>query len=99
MVTCLSNSFGCLKSAVVDHHKGKFELASMDDVLPLSIYCVAMSELSHAASHRNLMEDYLRACPRGFDLERKLLCNFDCAVRYVCSEWTVEALVGEESKE
>lgn len=96
MVACLSSSFGSLKSAVVDHYKGKFELESMDEVLPLSIYCVAMADLSHPASHRNMMEDYLRANPKGFDLERKLLCNFDCAVRYVASEWELPA--EEESK-
>lgn len=45
MVSCLSHSFANLKSEVVDYHKGKFELESMDDVLPLSIYCVAMSNL------------------------------------------------------
>ena len=98
MVACLSNSFGSLKSAVVDHYRGKFELESMDEVLPLSIYCVAMADLSHPSSHRNMMEDYLRANPKGFDLERKLLCNFDCAVRYVCSEWELESLPDEESK-
>ena len=38
MVGCLSASFEKLKTAVVDHHKGKLELSAMDDVLPLSIY-------------------------------------------------------------
>lgn len=60
MLACLSASFGSLKSAVVDHSKGKYELAEMDDVLPISIYVVAMAELSHPSSHRNMMEDYLR---------------------------------------
>ena len=41
MVQCLSISFAKLKSEVVDYHKGRIELESMDDVLPLSIYCVA----------------------------------------------------------
>ena len=50
MVGCLSNAFGALKTAVVDYHKGKMELSAMDDVLPLSIYIVAMSELSHPSS-------------------------------------------------
>lgn len=46
MVQALSLSFARLKSEVVDYHKGKFELESMDDVLPLSIYCVAMCNLN-----------------------------------------------------
>ena len=89
MVTCLSLSYACLKSEVVDYYKGKFELESMDDVLPLTIYCTAMADLSHAASLRNIMEDYLRIND-NLEFEKKLLCNFDCAVRYVCNEWFEE---------
>ena len=89
MVTCLSLSYSCLKSEVVDHYKGKFELESMDDVLPLSIYCTAMADLSHGASLRNIMEDYLRL-NSNLEFEKKLLCNFDCAVRYVTKEWNEE---------
>lgn len=45
MVSQLSLMYAALKSEVVDRHKGKVELEAMDDVLPLSIYCVAMSQL------------------------------------------------------
>ena len=89
MVSCLSLTYATLKSEVVDYHKGKFELEAMDDVLPLTIYCVAMSSLDHASSYHNMMEDYLRQV-NGFDLERKLLCNFDCAIQYVRNEWQNE---------
>ena len=60
MVGCLSASFEKLKTAVVDYHKGKVELSAMDDVLPLSIYCVSMANLSNPASLQQLMSDYLR---------------------------------------
>lgn len=89
MVHCLSLWFAKLKSEVVDQHKGKVELESMDDVLPLSIFCFATSSLDHACSHYSLMHDYLKQV-QGFDLERKLLCNFDCAIRYVCDEYENE---------
>jgi len=52
MVNCLSASFEKLKTAVVDHHKGKLELSTMDDVLPLSIYTVSMANLHNPASHQ-----------------------------------------------
>jgi len=35
------------------------------------------------------MDDFLR-CVQGYELERKLLCNFDCAVRYVQNEYLQE---------
>lgn len=90
MVGCLSASFEKLKTAVVDHHKGKLELSAMDDVLPLSIYCVSMANLSNPASLQQMMADYLRCNQRGYELERKLLCNFDGAIRYVCNDWELE---------
>lgn len=98
MVTCLSLSYACLKSEVVDHYKGKFELESMDDVLPLTIYCTAMADLSHAASHRNMMDDYLRQ-NNNLDFEKKLFCNFDCAIRYVTKEWQEEYKLDKRKKE
>ncbi len=66
----------------------------MDDVLPLTIYCVAMAGLSHPASEFNLMEDYLRIYDRGFEFEKKLLTNFDVSVKYINNEW--EGLEDEE---
>ena len=32
----------------------------MDDVLPLSIYIVSQAEVSHIASHFNMLEDFIR---------------------------------------
>lgn len=91
MLNCLSSAFGQLKSAVVDHHKGKLELEAMDDVLPLSIYMVAMSEITHPASLYNMMDDYLKANEGkgGFQLERKLLANFEGALIFTSKEWEV----------
>lgn len=86
MLVCLSLMNASLKTEVVDHHRGRLELEAMDDVLPLFIYCVAMSNLKHAASCYNMMDDYLRQID-NFELERKLLCNYDVAVKYVRLEW------------
>jgi hypothetical protein len=61
----------------------------MDDLLPLTIYIVSQSEISHPASELNLMEDYLRIYDKGFDLERKLLTNFDVSIKYTNHEWEI----------
>ena len=52
----------------------------MDDVLPLSIYVVAMAEISHPASEFALLEDYLSIYDKGFELERKLLTNISASI-------------------
>ena len=62
----------------------------MDDVLPLTIYVVAMADLSHPQSELNIMEDYLRVYDKGFEFEKKLLTNFDVSIRYVNHEWEIE---------
>ena len=90
MIECLSALFERLKTAVVDSHKGKLELSQMDDVLPLAIYVVSMANLEQPVSHLNMMDDYLRCNQRGYELERKLLCNFDGAIRYVCNDWELD---------
>jgi hypothetical protein len=63
------------------------ELNTMDDVLPLTIYVVAEAELTHPASEFNIMEDYLSIYDKGFELERKLLTNFDVSIKYINHEW------------
>lgn len=91
MLACLSLSFARLKSEICDHHKGRVELESMDDVLPLQLYCFMSANLPKPAAYHNMMADYLRQQEQsGFDLERKLLCNLDCAVRYVCTDFEAD---------
>ncbi|MFS8159773.1 MAG: hypothetical protein ACMG6E_06095 [Candidatus Roizmanbacteria bacterium] len=63
---------------------------TMDDVLPLSIYVMAMAELSHPASEFNMLDDYLRIYDKGYDLEKKLLTNFEVSIKYVNHEWELQ---------
>lgn len=84
---CISEAFAGLKTVIVDHWKGKVELNTMDDVLPLTIYCVCMSSLTHPASEFNMIEDYLGVYDKGFEFEKKLLTNFDVSVKYINNEW------------
>jgi hypothetical protein len=59
----------------------------MDDVLPLTIYLVAMADLTHPASEYNIMEDYLSLYDKGFELEKRLLANFSGSISFVNREW------------
>jgi hypothetical protein len=87
---CLSDSFASLKTAIVDHWRGRVELTTMDDVLPLTIYAVAMvRDLARPASELNLMDDFIRCNDRGLEYERKLLTNFEVAISYINHEWEI----------
>ena len=91
-LACISESYGCLKTSVVEYWKGKVELNTMDDVLPLTIYCVAMADIENPASELNIMEDYLSIYDREFEFEKKLLTNFDVSIKYINSEWEIEKM-------
>lgn len=58
----MSESHSCLKTAVVDFHKGKYELDTMDDILPLTIYVVSQAKVRNFASELNMLEDFLKVC-------------------------------------
>ena len=64
----------------------------MDDVLPLTIYCVSMADLPNAATEFNIMEDYLSIYDRGFEFEKKLLTNFDVSIKYINNEWEMDKM-------
>lgn len=77
---------------MVEYWKGKVELNTMDDVLPLTIYCVAVAQIEKPASEFNIMEDYLSIYDRGFEFEKKLLTNFDVSIKYINSEWELDKM-------
>lgn len=64
----------------------------MDDVLPLTIYCVAVAQIEKPASELNIMEDYLSIYDRGFEFEKKLLTNFDVSIKYINNEWELDKM-------
>lgn len=94
MLDLLSSIFQALKSTVVDYHQGRVELEAMDDVLPLTIYCVALAcNLKRAVSAHQMMEDYCAVCESetsGYNFEQKLLCNFECGLRYIALDFAAE---------
>jgi hypothetical protein len=40
-LNCVNECFTRIKTTVVDHYKGKLELETMDDILPIFIYVVS----------------------------------------------------------
>lgn len=92
---CISESYACLKTAVVEYWKGKVELNTMDDVLPLTIYCVSVAQIRNPASEFNIMEDYLSIYDRGFEFEKKLITNFDVSIKYINNEWELDKMPKE----
>ena len=63
-----------MKSAVVDFHKGKEEVYSMDEELPIMIYILLQSKLENAAAEFNFVDDYVQFDP-ALESEKRLMTN------------------------
>lgn len=85
-LNCLFMCVESMKTAVVDHWRGKTELEAMDDQLPLQILIVACSGLETPAAEIRLLQDYIGKEDR-YENECMLLTNFEVSVRYVAQEW------------
>mmetsp|Transcript_10652 Transcript_10652/g.17902 ORF Transcript_10652/g.17902 Transcript_10652/m.17902 type:complete len:127 (-) Transcript_10652:267-647(-) len=59
-LNCLNESYGAMKTAVVDFHKGKLELSAMDDVLPITIYVISQINVPNLATEFNILEDFIK---------------------------------------
>lgn len=63
-----------MKSAVVDFHRGKEEVCSMDEELPILIYILSQANLKNGAAEFNLIDDYVQLDP-SLESERRLMTN------------------------
>lgn len=89
-----------LRNTLLGANNSRKELNSMDDELPIFIYCVINISLKNAPAEFNLIQDYLQAaCPEVF--ESKVLTNVIGAVYYIVNSWEFEKKedVKEEVKE
>ncbi len=64
-----------MKTAVIDFSKGKTELQTMDDQMPIYIYILAMAGLKNPGAEFGFLEDYLRYQEKGYDTEQFILAN------------------------
>ena len=60
LLQCVQKVFGLIKVACLTEHKGKLEIASMDDILPVMIYVVAKAEIADFPVYVKLIDDYVR---------------------------------------
>ena len=70
----------------------------MDDVLPISIYVISQVNISHLPSQFSMLDDFIKINEQlgskrsggfNFELEKKLLTNFNCGIIYISNEWNV----------
>jgi hypothetical protein len=75
-----------MRTEVVDYYKGKVEISTMDDELPVLIYIYIHSGFKQLASELHFLRDYIANTDR-FDNEQRLLTNMEVILQYVNDEW------------
>ena len=63
-----------MKSAVVEYHKGKEEIASMDEELPILIYVVLHCNVANIAAELSYVDDFVQLDP-ALESEKRLMTN------------------------
>ncbi len=63
-----------MRTSVVDFHKGKLELSTMDDELPLTIYVLSQTKVANLMAELSLIDDYIRFF-QEYESELRLITN------------------------
>ena len=76
--------FSNMKASIVDYWKGKVELTTMDDILPLVIYAVWYINCQHFASEISFLKDFLNiAGNESTESIERTLVNIEMGIQYV----------------
>lgn len=75
-----------MKSAVVDFHKGKEEVYSMDEELPIMIYILLHSQIENISAEFSFVDDYVQFDP-ALESEKRLMTNLQVSLQYIADEW------------
>ena len=84
-LNCILESATQMKTTVIDYWKGKEELETMDDQLPVIIFIVTRTSLDCLPTQIEFLLDYTRT-NAGMDNEHRLLINYDAAISFIIHE-------------
>lgn len=84
-LNCILESTTHMKTTVIDYWKGKQELETMDDQLPVIIFIVFKVSIESFPAQIEFLIDYTRT-NSGMDNENRLLINYDAAISFIISD-------------
>ena len=76
-----------LRNSILDYTKGKTELESMDDELPLCMYLVTQIKVSNFLAELNLVQDYIQYSLRDKMIQNKVVTNLISSALYIMDSW------------
>ncbi|KAL4467787.1 hypothetical protein ABPG74_013122 [Tetrahymena malaccensis] len=78
-----------MRAGVIDFHKGREELASMDDELPILIYIILMCNINNLFTELQIVDDFINLDP-SIEAEQRFLLNIRMAGKYISDEWAIQ---------
>ena len=75
-----------LRNNILGNEKGKKDLNSMDDELPIFIYCSTQIDTKNAPAEYHMIEDYIKYSNIKLD-QSKVLTNCIGAILYISEKW------------
>ncbi len=75
-----------LRNTILGCHGGKNELNSMDDELPIFIYCSTQTNIKNAPAEYHMVEDYLHFASSELD-ESKVVTNVMSSILFISNGW------------
>ena len=78
-----------LRNTILGCHGGKNELNSMDDELPIFIYCTTQINIKNAPAEYHMIEDYLKYASTELD-ESKVVTNVMSSITFICNGWEIK---------
>jgi Vacuolar sorting protein 9 (VPS9) domain len=86
---CIHEAVSLMKTTVYDSNKGKKELNSMDDYLPIMIFCLIYCTLDNPSAELHLIKDYLALLRGDHESEMMMITHFTAALTFI-NQWKVE---------
>ena len=77
-----------LRNTILGCHGGKNELNSMDDELPIFIYCTTQINIKNAPAEYHMVEDYLKYASAELD-ESKVVTNVMSSITFIVNGWEI----------
>ena len=87
-----------LRNTILGCHGGKNELNSMDDELPIFIYCTTQINIKNAPAEYHMVEDYLHFASAELD-ESKVVTNVMSSILFICNGWEIKDSENEEDNQ
>ena len=84
-LNCILESTTNMKTTVIDYCKGREELETMDDQLPVIIFIVCKTGMDTLPAQIEFLIDYTR-CNPSMDNENRLLINYDAAISFIVND-------------